>query len=219
MANGNQQPRLCQVVDLMSTRTCNALSNYPIKATFSHGGMIGDVPVICGGWFRSYTSECYAHDVSHDAWKLLARMTTERARHASVVVGEALWLTGGRAYKPSLTVLASTEYVFLNGTVVQGPVLPLPLHEHSMVKLADNRIMIIGDNVKSQKVLVYDPKTNVFSEGPTLLEKRRNAACTLFQSAKHDGRPVVLAAGGYDGRTAEILDYSKENATWERSMH
>jgi hypothetical protein len=48
--------------------------------------------------------------------------------------------------------------------------------------------------------------------------KRDNPACTLFHSALHNGRPVVLAAGGYGQATAEVYDYTNSNQ-WETSIH
>ena len=35
----------------------------------------------------------------------------------------------------------------------------------------------------------------------------------------HDNRPVVLAVGGYLEATAEFLDYTQQNATWQESKH
>ena len=43
-----------------------------------------------------------------------------------------------------------------------------------------------------------------------------NSACALFKSNLHENRMVVLVAGGYTN-TAEILDYSLDNAQWEPS--
>ena len=46
-----------------------------------------------------------------------------------------------------------------------------------------------------------------------------NFACALFYSEKHNGRPVILSAGGrssrYGGASAEILDLKTK--TWESS--
>ena len=41
-------------------------------------------------------------------------------------------------------ILASTEFIYKSGSVIQGPNLPLPRHGHCMVKLHDGKIMILG---------------------------------------------------------------------------
>ena len=36
-------------------------------------------------------------------------------------------------------------------------------------------------------------------------------------SANHNGRPVLLAAGGWKQDTAELLDYTQPTANWTKS--
>ena len=43
-----------------------------------------------------------------------------------------------------------------------------------------------------------------------------NGACTIFNSAMHENRPVVFA--GASGGKAQLLDY-KLGSTWEESKH
>merc|ERR1719483_1477296 len=48
-----------------------------------------------------------------------------------------------------------------------------------------------------------------------MIYDRRRSACSMFQSKFHNDRQVVLCAGGQgDQGTAEILDFSQENAQW-----
>ena len=78
--------------------------------------------------------------------------------------------------------------------------------------------MILGaDNVfgKRKTVTIYDRMTNTFSSGVKMNYNRENAACTIFKSPNHENRPVVFVGGGKEQNTAEILDYSQSNATWE----
>ena len=44
-----------------------------------------------------------------------------------------------------------------------------------------------------------------------------NGACTFFNSAMHENRPVVFAGAGY-GNKSQLLDYTLGN-TWEESKH
>ena len=115
--------------------------------------------------------------------------------------------------------LDTTEYIYANGTVVAGPNLPTTNHGHCSVTLHDGKIMIIGGYKFRQlnTVLIFSPKNNSFIQGPSLINRRYHLACALFFSPMHDNRPVVLSAGGSGLSTAEVLDYTTENAVWQES--
>ena len=63
-----------------------------------------------------------------------------------------------------------------------------------------------------------NPADNSYTTGPSVTYNKYHAACTLFHSDLHNGRPVVLAAGGYQQATAEVYDYTNSNQ-WETSIH
>ena len=115
---------------------------------------------------------------------------------------------------------ANTEYIYPNGTVAEGPTMPFGRQYHCSVTLHDGKVMIIGGFSEQtsflRSVIVFDPKNNSFTTGPSLLYGRFEHACALFSSAKHGGRPVVMSAGGRQV-TTEILDYTASNARWEQS--
>ena len=91
--------------------------------------------------------------------------------------------------------------------------------------------MILGGNkgihpdpftIQHKSVLRFDPATNTFDDMPSLKKDRSWASCTVFYSQFHNGRPVVLVAGGYedhgrDGETAELFDFTNPNAEWTLS--
>jgi len=204
-----------QVVDLQSTCSCSNLPSYPPGGT---GGVLNGSPLICGGWGgaigeRSYLqSSCYMYDKTSQAWQLHANMTSKRSYSASALIKEALWVTGG--YDGS-NFLASSELIYPNGTVTSGPNLPAARFGHCMVNLHDGKVMILGGTSGTPRYpLIFDPADNSFTNGPSLLYDRSYAGCSLFLSPLHDNRPVVLAAGGQEQATAEVLDYTNANS-WE----
>ena len=145
-------------------------------------------------------------------------MTSRRSSHASTVVKNALFITGG--YDGS-SRLATTEYIYANGTVQSGPNLPEARYGHCSVTLHDGKVMILGafrPSSLNRNVIIMDPADNSFTTGPSLSYDREHAACTLFNSPLHNGRPVVLAAGGSSQATAEVYDYTYANQ-WQTSMH
>ena len=85
--------------------------------------------------------------------------------------------------------------------------------------------MIIGGtigNYYDATVLKFD--SNNINNAPMEVEKLRYArhshACTIFNSALHDGRPLAIVAGGYSshgGKKAEIWDFTKDSTSWQQS--
>ena len=212
---------LSEVVDINSSTSCLQLPTYPFKMWGASGGVINDSPMVCGGYkhngFPKVESSCYSHDKELNIWKQHATMNQARYLHASVVIDNSLWVTGG-GYQAGngLDTFKSTEFVHGNGTVTMGPDLPTPRYGHCIVTLQDGKVMVIGGDPTYHDVLVFDQSNNGFTSGPSLLEKRQFSACTLFYSPLHGNRPIVLAAGG--STTAEIYDYTITNE-WEKSMY
>ena len=83
--------------------------------------------------------------------------------------------------------------------------------------------MIIGGtigNYYDATVLKFD--LNNINNAPIEVEKLRYArhshACTIFNSALHDGRPLAIVAGGSGAsKKAEIWDFTKEGTSWQQS--
>ena len=97
--------------------------------------------------------------------------------------------------------------------------MDFPRGKHCMVTLDDGKVMILGTEwyEHQKRVSIFDPQSNTFMNGSDLLYERQNAGCAVFFSPLHDNRPVVLSAGGAYHSTAEVLDYTKANASWEES--
>ena len=83
--------------------------------------------------------------------------------------------------------------------------------------------MISGGFLESgviSSVLLYE--TNNINNGhvdvASMTYERSSHACTIFKSPLHDGRPVAIVAGGYGSpKTAEILDFTEDGSTWQKS--
>ena len=64
--------------------------------------------------------------------------------------------------------------------------------------------------------MIFDASDNTFTNGTELLYDLIEGACTIFNSAMHENRPVVFAVGRT--KKAQLLDYTIGN-TWEGSKH
>ena len=222
IATGSPNTNKCQVIDSSSSTSCTNLKFYPLSIHNAVGGVVSGFPIICGGYRTSgsprQTESCYRFNKDSNSWKLHCSMKSGRSHHAATVVNEdALFITGG-IYKGNL---ASTEFIHANGSVTSGPNLPVAREGHCMVTLHDSKVIIIGAESPSslrKNVLVFDPADNSYTTGPSMKYERVYSACTLFHSQLHNGRPVVLAAGGSWQATAEVYDYTNSNQ-WQTSIH
>ena len=77
-----------------------------------------------------------------------------------------------------------------------------------------------GSSGTTDTVLKYD--SNNLNNDPIQMEPmltiRSRHACTIFNSALHDGRPILIVASGIGSsidNTAEILDFLKEGTSWQ----
>ena len=153
-----------------------------------------------------------------NSWTPLSKMSTKRDASASVPVkGKLLVLGGWYGYKD----LATSEYVSPDGDASQpGPDLPGPRSWHCAVKLANGHVMLLGGWPDWKSVIVLHPDTEQFDQSlPPLKFGRRNFGCAAFNSPMHDNREVVLAVGGSEQASAEVLDYSQPNPAWTTSNY
>ena len=187
---------------------------------------------MCGGVLapkEEFSNQCFIHDFSTNEWRSLSNMREGegRAFASSVVLNDALWITGRASHGQGKITL----FIYPSGKVVQGPDLPSKVTAHCMVKLHDGKIMILGGDqdydLSTTQVLIYDPKSNYsLSKGPPLLYATFTAACTVFNSPMHNGRPVILVTGGFNWYnasqpgsfnpifTSQIFDYTHRDS-WE----
>ena len=206
-----------QVIDVDGTQTCSDLTPYPINPLGGGGGLLEDTPVLCGGF--SAATECYSYDKASTTWQLLANLATGRFFFGAAIFKGALWVTGGHNVSVSFD---STEIIALDGTVTSGINLPYKRSSHSMVVINDDEFMILGGGYHHQwkTTMTYNANSGTFISGPSLIYVRRSASCSMFQSKLHNDRQVVLCAGGtQDQGTAELLDFSQENAEWTEGMN
>ena len=160
---------------------------------------------------------CYRFNENSNSWSLHCTMTVRRSSHAATVIHDTLFISGGLGVNGNhSSILNSTEFIHANGSVTSGPNLPEARQGHCMVTLHDSKVMIIGGY---SPVLVFDTADNSYTTGPSMSYSRKSLACTLFHSDLHNGRPVVLAAGGRYQKTAEVYDYTTNSNQWETSIH
>ena len=88
-----------EVLDLSKqSSNCDVLPDYPIALELMTGALLegGSMVKVCGGWDLedTYTS-CYDLNAGSGAWREAEPMMQERYNHASSVVGDKWFITGG----------------------------------------------------------------------------------------------------------------------------
>lgn len=192
---------------------------------WSAGALLDKRPVYCGGkdfTTSSYTySHCYQLQVDGE-WSEFGSLMRERYRHSAVALNnDMIWFSGGilaGAIKPT----DSTELFHADGTATAGPELPNRIMGHCMVKTENGMIYSTGGEITgaialaaTRLVWIFQEDLSFLSYGPEFNVARSYHGCNVVTSNNHDGRQVLLIAGGENGEnSAEILDFMIGGSIW-----
>ena len=156
--------------------------------------------------------------IAKNSWTPLSKMATKRVYSASVPVkGKLLLVLGGCDGDNSL---ATSEYVSPDGDASQpGPNLPGPRSHHCAMKLSNGQVILLGGYPNEKSVIIFHPETGIDQSLPSLIFDRTRFGCATFNSPMHDNREVVLAVGGAETATAEVLDYTQPSPAWTESNY
>ena len=203
-----------EVIDLNSEDTgCEEVGDFPLQLRYAVGGLLGDHPVVCGGFdlgTNIASNKCYKLDETKQ-YTEFATMQKPRY-HAGIIPHEkGLWITGGENdYAPRTT---TTEFILASGNSTRGPDLPSGLMKHAMSKLNSSTSMIIEGN--SYETWYFDHNTELFSEGPRLLEKRSGHTAGLIKDSVYTEEQRILVAGGRPGPDLPSVEWLV-SGTWEQ---
>ena len=195
--------------------------------TYGVGGMIGNVPLICGGnkgysGSRTFHGDCYM--LKGKQWIKNGSLDQPRSSigTGTIVMDNELFTNGGildedKSYSKSNEKIGLTSKSKL-------PDLPKSRFDHCNIPINDTHYIITGgkeglgsfweNGDDSTKTLIFDKNTNTFSEGPSLNQARQAHGCF---SAKIGFRQVLFVTGGKYGYildTTEFLDLSQPELKW-----
>jgi hypothetical protein len=135
----------------------------------------------------------------------------ERRRYSATLTLNSthLWITGGST--SNALYLQTSEFVSIGQPAIKGPDLPYAVYGHCLVGVNSSTALLCGGyNVEDFNDCLYmDLEDHSWSRGPSMITKRWHHSCGIFKSAAHQGRNVVIAAGGVNGAeldSVEILD-------------
>ena len=139
VALGYPETNVCEVINMKdATSLCPNLPPYPYALRLSTGHVVDSVPIIAGGYSSgAYQSYVHKHDRQTNSWISLGNMAKPRNQFTSVPLNGALWVLGGYTGNG---MEKSTELIFPNGTIVEGPDMPTPKARHCAVTLKGQEI-------------------------------------------------------------------------------
>jgi len=202
-----------------STKICNSKSIYPLKVEDATAVFTDNYIIVCGGYRTN--SACYTYADNQQGWTKLADMDTPRYGSASVSIDDGILVTGGYDDETHGT-LKTSEIIFLNGTVKQGKPLPEPREGHCLVEYQGQIISTGGydrNGYSTSTVWSFNNHEEfTMTKKPSMIHRRTQHACGIVHSSLHDGRPLLVIAGGYGGwgsDKSEYLDFSVSGSQWQ----
>jgi N-acetylneuraminic acid mutarotase len=144
------------------------------------------------------------------SWKRAAPMLHRRAAHAVVSTGDAIYAIGGTGVGgPVLDVERFDGTRWVNETKLPGDGLNAP----AAVYLR-GRIYVIGGfeglgSRPTDKLLIYDLETHVWSDGPRMRAPRGGHAAVVL-----DGKIHVLGGGNSESTIADHSVFDPETNRW-----
>jgi len=214
--------RRTEILNLKNHKfTCPGLPDYPIEMAYGAGGMIGIVPLICGGQkgnFGSITFYADCYTLRGRQWIKNGSLDQPRTKMGTgtIAMNNALFINGG-VFDENRSYSKSNEKIGLNSKS-KLPDLPKSRYSHCNIPINDTHIIITGgaeDGSYTTKTLIFDINAKTFSEGPRLNQARQDHGCF---NTKIGNRQVMFVTGGYyDGYnldTTEFLDLSQPELGW-----
>jgi hypothetical protein len=195
-----------EVIDLEdASNICQDLEDFPIGVYGAVGGLLnqGD-PLVCGGESYPSTFVCYVVNQPGQS----SEMLEERHDSASLTLNSThIWVTGGHNDNGRLQ---TSEFVSIGQPSVKGPDLPYAVSEHCIVGVNSSTALLCGgenNGGHSNECHYMDLEDHSWSHGPSMMTKRAYHSCGIFKSAAHQGRNIVIAAGGSNGAWLDSVEF------------
>ena len=146
------------------------------------------------------------------------KMKEKRQKIGSIPIDGGMIVIGGEI---SGNVLKSSQIIFSNGSVTtDGPELPEPRSSHCLAYDKEEDVFFItwgyNSGYKNTAWKFKDKDNFILIDTTQMKNTRRSHACAIVRSKKHDGRPLLVNAGGFpDGaENCEFYDFTKADSQW-----
>ena len=112
--------------------------------TLATGDTVNGSPIVCSGYVNGMsTDNCYLYSKEQKAWaKYVQTISSTVYVASSVSLSNSLLVTGGYDGYSKLRV-NTTNLVFTNGTIKNGPNMPKGLEYHCMASMYGGKVAAI----------------------------------------------------------------------------
>ena len=222
-----------EIIDLGdSSFQCTKVEKFPKKLYFANGGMVGKIPMVCGGtddpipsiYSSTYQKACYTLK-ENGAWKEDTIATLIRGKQNSISGSVVL---KNKLFVPEF-VYKGGGYSYLNFEMVapnkkSETLQPMNKWEQvdsnkqfCIVPWDANTILIIGVKNWRKETFFINMGNQTVTPGPKLMEGRS-------EHARHEmtatGESIIIVTGGYGGsgllKSTEILSQSSLGKGWQK---
>ena len=201
--------------DMPTPRFSFAIAVYHNKI-YCIGGLIADSNPMLGS---SVTGAIEVYDPASDTWEVKKSMSTPRTQLEANVIGDRIYLIGGRTGGPSSTVTSNEVYdpVSESWTTKAGILYPFTEYASAVI---DSKIYVMGgfdefnDPMNLDVNQIYDTRTDSWSFGTPIPTAVKSAACVSSVSFPSK---IFLIGGELttDGSSTNIVQiYNIERDTW-----
>ena len=214
-----------EIVDLEDASFKCTVSQFPTSVSGATGGLVGNTPMICGGYLFYGVGDYYGDSLKscyslkeNGEWKFESNLTTPRAYAANgdVIINHKLVIAGG--YNGS--ILDTIEVVAPNTKSRTLPIrLPVAMYGSCMVPWDTNTFLIIGGYGSTYRRQTYfiNMANNTYTTGPDLLTARDFFACNTMNV---NGEDFIIVAGGNGApKSTEYLPKANYESGWQKSKH
>ena len=227
---------------------CDNFPDYPLDYPpgYGVGGVVeGNVPLICGGIggleFRD-VRQCFM--LKNRQWKESGSMEygTSNMGVGNVVINQKLLLSGG-SFSPAPEFSRSSVLKDVSSSESIED-LPIGISGHCMTMLNATHYMVTGGSVfngkkipwntgvtewtmdKSSKTFIFDLTSQLWSDGPSMLEPRTSHGCVHMMLGD---KPIIWVTGGNGDdshlrsgynhlQTTEYLDLDNLGQGWKSGL-
>ena len=180
-------------------------TKYPGAKMGSTGAFLNDEAHVCGGgeFLTAATSDCYRYNSNDASWSKTASLNNRRAYAASILLDyNNWWITGGE--NANGDPYSSTEILDRNSRITSFIDLPGNRSFHNLITVGPNRVMLLGGHFKTKETYFYDGNSGKWTAGPPMSTGMGfgQAGLVIF----NNGTKAIVAAGGWKGRSTEILN-------------
>ena len=213
--------------DLNSNEICKLaspiVSNHqqlPIGLVSITGGLLNNIPVICGitanstapdSLFSDPTCLCYKFNRKSNSWKQVPSMAFSRLFASSVIMDTGLYVIGGISqviwildtyvkdilYDRNIQMLTSEKKYKWQNKRFDGVIFGA-----CAVRVNSTTGMLIGGGISerlgffpSRRTWYFNAITDEWREGPSLLQPRMASACGVMSSSSSNELKIVVAGG------------------------